>query len=78
MGYYKNLEIALQVEEPDRIPAPKAAREHLAYQYYNSRKTQLRIERLRNKEQRFETVERIVLVSVVLLVGAIAVTGWIL
>lgn len=77
MGYYKNIEIESQVEEPDRTPAPKAAREHLAYRYYNSRKTQLGIERLRKKEARFETVEKIVLVSVVLLLGAIAVTGWI-
>lgn len=78
MGYYKNLEIALQVEEPDRIPAPKAATQHLAYRSYDSRVTQRRIERLRKKEARQKTFERIILVSVVFLVGAIGVMGWIL
>lgn len=32
MGYYKNLEIENQVEEADRVPAPKPASGHVAIQ----------------------------------------------
>jgi hypothetical protein len=32
MGYYKNLEIALQVEEPDRYPTRRDSRKRETYQ----------------------------------------------
>ena len=32
MGYYKNLEIALQVEEPDRYPTRRESRKRETYQ----------------------------------------------
>lgn len=31
MGYYKNMEIAGQVEVPDRVPRPKPAIEHAVF-----------------------------------------------
>jgi hypothetical protein len=78
MGYYKNLEIALQVEEPDRVPAPKPASNHAAFRYWDSRTALVRYEKLVKEARRSEIVERLVLTLTVLLLGAAAVTGWIL
>ena len=78
MGYYKNQEIALQVEEPDRVPGPKPASNHAAYRYFDSRTALARYEKLVKEAKRSQLIERIVIAATVLLLGAAAVTGWIL
>ena len=45
MGYHKNQLIAEQVEEADRIPAPKPATSHVAFPTRRSRKQASRIAR---------------------------------
>jgi hypothetical protein len=75
MGYYKNQEIEEQIEEPDRLPV--AATSHIAFRYYDSRTARLREEKRRRKERRSDLSEKIILITVVLFVGVIAVMGWV-
>jgi hypothetical protein len=77
MGYYKNEEIANQVEEPDRIPAPRPAYTHPAYRYYDSRVVQKRLEKNLRRAKREEALERFALIAAVIFIGVIAVLGWI-
>lgn len=63
MGYYKNLEIAGQVEEPDRYPEPIPAARHVANQYHSSRFARVRYERTIRLAKRDELVLKIVRIS---------------
>lgn len=76
MGYYKNLEIALQVEEPDRIPEPKPASSHVAYHYGETRKTILEFEKTIKKAKKVRDVKLLLLASGLL--GTLGVVGWLL
>lgn len=76
MGYYKNLEIALQVEEPDRIPEPKPASSHVAYHYGETRKTILEFEKMIKKAKKARDVKLLLLVTGLL--GTLGVVGWLL
>jgi hypothetical protein len=77
MGYYKNLEIEMQVEEPDRVPEPKPATMHVAHQYHSSRFGRIRYERTMKLIERDELISKIIrrtgLVALVLLaIGGVA------
>jgi hypothetical protein len=77
MGYYKNLEIALQVEEPDRIPAPRPAFTHPAFRYYDSRLVRGRIEKNIRRAKREILIQRVALIALIVFLGVIAALGWI-
>ena len=75
MGYYKNLEIALQVEEPDRVPGPRPASTHLAYNYGLTRKTVLEFEKTVKAARRTRDVKRFVFLLGLLLAAAFGIGG---
>jgi len=75
MGYYKNQEIELQVEEPDRIPEPKPAATHIANEYHSSRFARVRYERTINLSQRDELILKIVRRTSLVILGLLAIGG---
>jgi len=77
MGYYKNQEIEMQVEEPDRVPEPKPAITHVANEQDSSRFARIRYERtlklIRRDELILKSIRRIGLVALILLaIGGVA------
>jgi hypothetical protein len=77
MGYYKNKEIANQVEEPERELPPRPAKTHLAYQYYESRAVRARQEKQMRRAQRADRLETSLVVFFIIVLGVIAVLGWV-
>jgi hypothetical protein len=71
MGYYKNLEVAGQVEEADRVPPPKPASSHVAYTaqpvavsstyltYFPTRRLTRQIEKATARQERCRLLRRI-------------------
>jgi hypothetical protein len=68
MGYYKNIEIATQVEEPDRLPAPVPASQHIAY---GTRKQFREIYNHHRKVARAKQRKEITEISALLLASAV-------
>jgi len=75
MGYFKNQLIAQQVEEADRIPAPKPASEHVAFPTRRSRTQARRIanHNIRKMNRRL-LIDAIVYVAIGFVAGLTA--GW--
>jgi predicted nucleic acid-binding Zn ribbon protein len=77
MGYYKNQEIANQVEEPDRLPEPIPAARHIANGHSLTRLERNRLERYRKRVRREDLIVRLILSLAIITIGLIAVLGWI-
>lgn len=75
MGYYKQLEIANQVEEADRFPAPKRARDHVALSGGMSRRVLIALEKQGKNEI---VLRREVVIGAAFVLGALITAGWIL
>jgi hypothetical protein len=76
MGYFKQLEIANQVEVGDRLPAPKPAREHVAWLSEETRADRKLKQRLARKQRRAENIDTAILLSVVMFIGIMGIWGW--
>lgn len=75
MGYYKQLEIANQVEEADRFPAPLPARDHVALSGGMSRRVLIALEK---QGKNRIVLRRDLVIGVSIVLAVLIIGGWIL